>query len=285
LLYEARFGQEHTALAEKKIDRKQLKQPDEFQVLAGKAMQWVAVNQARVVGVLVALSVIALAAWAFAAYRSSREEKAGTALSEALELSSRPLASEATPGQPQDTFATKEDREKAVIAAMQKVRQDFGGSRAAQTAQAEIGFHEQAAFDNAAATKDLQEFLSSAGQNHPLRFAAQESLGYAFEAQGKLDDAKAAFDKLRDLGMPSRADFQSARLALVQGKPDAKAQLQKVAKDYPKDVQVVHEANERLELASLPPLGATPAPAAPATNKSAPAKPAKKSPPAPAKKK
>lgn len=250
-----------------KLDRKQLKQPDEFQVVAGKALRWILDNQGRVIAGVVAVAVIAVGAWAFASWRDSREEKAGAALSEALELASRPLAGEAAPGEPQDSFATKAERDKAVIGALQKVRSQFGGSRAAQTAQAELGFHEQSAGESAAAAKDLQDFLSSAGREHPLRAMAQEALGYALEAQGKLDDAKAAFEKLRDDGMPSHADFQAARLALLQGKPDAKAQLEKVAKDYPKDQGIAREANERAELASLPPPGATP----PAAQQAAPA--------------
>jgi hypothetical protein len=271
-------------LAEK-LDRKQLKQPDEFQIFAGRAMQWVAENQGRVVAVIVALALITVGAWGFAAYRGSREEKAGAALSEALEVASQPLATEGT-GAPVNTFLTKEDREKAVIAALQKVRAEFGGSRAAQTALAEVAFHEQTSGDNAAATKDLQDFLSSAGADHPLRFVAQESLGYALEAQGKIDEAKAAFDKLRDLGMPSQADFQGARLALVQGKPDAKAQLEKVAKDYPKEAELAREASERAELASLPPLSASPAAPAAPEQPAAPAAPVKKAAgPAPKKKK
>jgi hypothetical protein len=260
-------------LAEK-LDRKQLKQPDEFQVFAGKAMQWVAEHQGKVVVVIVALAVITVGAWGFSAWRGAREEKAGTALSEALEIASQPLATEGT-GAPVNTFMTKDDREKAVIAALQKVRMEFGGSRAAQTALAEVAFHEQTSGDNAAATRDLTEFLSSSSASHPLRFVAQESLGYALEAQGKLDEAKAAFDKLRDLGMPSQADFQGARLALVQGKPDAKAQLEKVAKDYPKEAELAREANERAELASLPPVSATSVAAAPEAP-AAPAAPVKK---------
>jgi hypothetical protein len=263
--------QERRPLADK-LDRKQLKQPDEFQVYAGKAMHWVANNQGRVVTAIVAIAVITVGVWGFAAWRESHEEKAGSALSEALEIASRPIADETSPAKPPDVFPSKDAREKAVIAALQKVHADYGGSRAAHTAQAEIGFHEQTAGDNAAAVKDLQDFLSSSGRGHPLRFVAQEALGYALEAQGKLDEAKAAFDKLRDLGMPSRADFQDARLALVQGKPDAKTQLEKVAKDYPKDEGIVREANERLEIAALPPPSATPPPAEAAPEKPAPAK-------------
>ena len=110
---------------------------------------------------------------------------------------------------------------------------------------------------------DLEEFLARARKDHPLRPFAQEALGYALEAQGKLDEARAAFEKLREMDVPARADYQAARLALVQGKPDAKQQLERVAKEYPKDLAVVREANERLELASLPPYTpgqATPAP-------------------------
>ena len=40
--------------------------------------------------------------------------------------------------------------------------------------------------------------------------------------------------------------------ALIENKPDAKQQLEKVAKEYPKD-PVSLEANQRLEIASLPP--------------------------------
>jgi tetratricopeptide (TPR) repeat protein len=238
-----------------KIDRKQLKRPDEFQVVAGRAMAYMVAHKGPVLGALGAVVAAALIAWGISAWRESRETKAGAELAEALELQSRPVASEG-PAQPgQDTFPSKEEREKAVIAALEKVRTDHGGSTAAQTALAEIGFHKLKAGDAAGAQKDLQDFLSAAGKDHPLRPFAQESLGYALEAQGKLDEARAAFEKLRELDLPARADFQAARLALVQGKPDAKQQLERVVKEYPKEADVVRAANERLELASLPPVG------------------------------
>jgi tetratricopeptide (TPR) repeat protein len=117
-----------------------------------------------------------------------------------------------------------------------------------------MGFLKLKSGDPAGAQKDLSDFLGSAPKDHPLRPFAQESLGYALEAQGKLDDARAAFEKLREIGMPARADYQAARLALIQNKPDAKQQLERIAKEYPKEIDVVRAANERLELASLPPV-------------------------------
>ncbi|HET9754792.1 MAG TPA: hypothetical protein VFP52_17600 [Myxococcales bacterium] len=243
-----------------KIDRKQLKKPDEFQVIAGKAMGWVAAHQRTVltgVGVAVAAALIA---WGIGSWRSSREANAGTELAKALELESRPVGAAAQGGQ--EGFATKEERDKAVLAALTRVRADYGGTTAALTALAEEGFQKLKQGDAAGAQKDLQDFLAGAGRGHPLQPFAQEALGYAFEAQKKFDDARAAFGKLRDLGLPARADFQDARLALAEGKPDARQQLEKVVQQYPKEMDVVRAANERLELASLPPV--TPGEAAPA---------------------
>lgn len=235
-----------------KLDRKQLKKPDEFQVLAGKAVEWVLAHQRPVTAAVIAVVVVILAAWGFTAWRSSREAKAGGALSEALDLESRPIAGEG-PAQPgQETFPNKEERTKAALAALEKVRADHGGTTAAATAQAEIGFLKLRNGDAAGAQKDLSDFLGSSGKDHPLRPFAQESLGYALEAQGKLDEARAAFEKLREMDMPARADYHAARLALIQNKPDAKQQLERIAKEYPKEIDVVRAANERLELASLP---------------------------------
>lgn len=237
-----------------KLDRKQLKKPDEFQVVAGKALEWVLARQKQVTAAIVAVVVVILAVWGFAAWRSSREAKAGAALSEALDLESRPIAGEG-PAQPgEQTFPSKEERSKAALAALEKVHAENGGTTAAATAQAEMGFLKLKSGDPAGAQKDLSDFLGSAPKDHPLRPFAQESLGYALEAQGKLDDARAAFEKLREIGMPARADYQAARLALIQNKPDAKQQLERIAKEYPKEIDVVRAANERLELASLPPV-------------------------------
>ena len=225
-----------------KIDRKQLKRPDEFQVVAGRAMSWMVANRGPVLGAAGAVIAIVLIAWGVTAWRSSREAKAGGELAEALELQSRPISGDTASEPGQQTFATKEEREKAMIAALEKVRADHGGTTAARTAA-----------DAAGAQKDLEAFLGGAAKDHPLRPFAQESLGYALEAQNHLDDARAAFEKLRELDLPARADYQVARLALVQGKPDARQQLERVAKDHPKEADVVRDANERLELASLPP--------------------------------
>src|SRR2546428_9924171 len=208
-------------------------------------MNWMVANRGLVVGVGGALIAIALVGWRFSAWQGSREAKAGAELAEAIELQSRPISSEGSARPGQETCASKEEREKAVIAALEKVRADHRSTTAAQTALAEIGFHKLKGADAAGAQKDLEEFLASAAKGHPLRPFAQESLGYALEAQNRLDEAKAAFEKLRDLELAARADYQLARLALVQGKPDASRHPERAAKENPQRLDVLREPDTR----------------------------------------
>jgi tetratricopeptide (TPR) repeat protein len=235
-----------------KLDRKELKKPDEFQVVAGKTMEWIVANRVPVLAAVIAIAAVAAAAWAYGSWSSSRENKAGTALAQALELDQRPIAAEGNPQAGERTFPTRAERDKAVLDALEKVRKDWPRTRAAETALSQIGFHKLHAGDAAGAQAALDEFLKSAGNGHPLRAFATEALGYAYEGEGKLEEAKKAFARLSDAGAPQRAAFHEARLALLENKPDAKEQLSKVAKEYPKD-PVALEANQRLEIASLPP--------------------------------
>jgi hypothetical protein len=241
-----------------KLKRKELKKPDEFQVVAGKVMEWLVTHRTPVLAGLIAVVVVALAAWGAAAWSSSREQKAGDALATALELEQRPIAGEREPIAGVETFPSRAEREKAVLSALEKLRADYPRTQAARTALAQIGFAKLQNGDAAGAQPALKEFLENAA-GHPLRAFAIESLGYAYEATGKLDEAKATFAKLSDAGEPDRAAFQQARLALVENKPDAIQQLSQVAKEYAKD-PIAMVANMRVEVASLPPLPAARAP-------------------------
>ena len=235
-----------------KLDRKELKKPDEFQVVAGKTMEWLVAHRGPVVGAVIAIAVVAAATWGFTTWSGSRENKAGAALAQALELDQRPIAAEGNPQAGEKTFPSRAERDKAVLDALEQVRKEWPRTKAAGTALSQVGFQKLHAGDAAGAQSALEEFLKSAGNGHPLRAFATEGLGYAYEAQGKLEEAKKAFARLGDADMPQRAAFHEARLALLENKPDAKQQLEKVAKEYPKD-PVAMEANQRIEIASLPP--------------------------------
>jgi hypothetical protein len=240
--------------------RKELKKPDEFQVVAGKAMEWIVAHKTAVLAGLIVVVVVALGAWGAAAWTSSRQSKAGAELATALELEQRPIAGEGEPVPGVEPFPSRADREKAVLSALEKLRADYPRTEAARTALAQIGFAKLQNGDAAGAQAALSDFLKN-GEGHPLRAFALEALGYAYEATGKLDEAKATFARLSEAGEPDRAAFQQARLALVEKKPDAAQQLSQVAKEYAKE-PIAMEANMRLEVASLPPAPAAPAPEA-----------------------
>ncbi|GAC1336403.1 MAG: hypothetical protein NVS2B9_12320 [Myxococcales bacterium] len=242
-----------------KLDRKELRKPDEFQVVAGRAMEWTRARQLPILAVLGAAVALAVAAWGVGAYQTRREAGAGAALAEAVALQIRPIAGEgyAPPGA--ETFPSKEERTKAALAALEKIRAEAPGTKAGATALAEIGFVKQKAGDAAGAAEALRAYLARTAKGDPLRPFATEALGYALEAQGKPDEARSAFAQLADEGAPGRAAYQQARLSLVQGKPEARQQLEDVAQKYPKD-PVALEAQQRIALAGLPP---PPAPGAP----------------------
>lgn len=273
-----------------KAERKELKQPDEFQVVAGQAMTWMLEKKNLVLGVVAAVLVIAIGLKGVSVYSESRETKAGGLLAEALEIAARPLA--ADPGvQPgRETFATKEARDQALTAALEHVRAEVPTSNAARTATAQLGFQKLKSGDAAAAVTLLSGYADTAPADDALTGSVLQSLGAAQEKLGKFDDAKATYQKLAKVSEAQGA-YEQARLLLVQKKPEAKEALEKVAKDFPKD-PVAMEAQRRLELAALPPPpppGSVPAPeAVPATPAPAPVKakgkaPAKAAAPAKAK--
>jgi hypothetical protein len=220
-----------------------------------------------------AVVAVVLVGWGTAAWSESREARAGGELSEALELQARPVAGDpVAPGT--DVFPSKEERAKATQGALERVRADYPSSEASRTAGAQLGFLKLKNGDPAGAAALLAEYVDKGRKDDALRAVAIEALGAALEDQGKLDEARAAYARLATAGAPERAAWQQARLLLVQGKPEAKAELEKVAKEFPKDA-VATDAQRRLELASLPPPPPAGEPATPAPKpeeKSAPVK-------------
>jgi hypothetical protein len=232
-------------------DLKELRKPDEFQVIAAKILEWILAHQKQLTMAGGAVVVVALLAWGASTWKSHRESAAGEQLAEALRIEARPVAGEGFTQPGDETFASRDARNKAATDAFEKVRKDHANTVAALTATLQIGLLKQEAGDAAGAVAPLEEFLRDAPADHPMKPAALEALGYAYEAQGKLAEAQNNFGKLSAAGAPDRGAYQLARLAQVQGKPEAKDLLTAVAKDYSKD-PVAMDANLRLEVAALP---------------------------------
>ncbi len=244
---------EKEPLVSTKAERKELRQPDEFQVQASRVMQWMIDRRALLIGVGAVVVIAVVGVWAAGEYQNAQEEKAGAALSSALALVARPVMGEGASMAPgAETFATDEAKTTALQTAFEKVRADFPGRHAAWTAGAQLGFLKLKHGDAAGATTLLNEYIATAGKDDVLRAAALAALGAALENQGKLEEAAQAYARLTEAGAPADAAYQAARIALLEKKPDAKEQLEKVAKDYAKDPAAA-DARRTLELAALPP--------------------------------
>ncbi len=234
---------------------KELRKPDEFIVLAARAGAWVEKNWKAVAGGIAAVVALVAIFGGLRSMQSAKEEKSSAALGGALEIAGRPVveSKDEKKDETKEYFPSDEAKRAAVFEAFEKVRKDFAGSAAALTATLKLAEAKAAAKDGAAAVALFSEYLSQAPSNSPLLPFALEGLGYAYEAQGKLDEAQAAFDRLgSEAGDPGRAAYHRARLLQVRGKlADARAAFEQVGKDYEKD-EIGGEAWTRAELLAAP---------------------------------
>lgn len=220
-----------------KMTKRELQSPDKFQKQAGGWFDWAHENQKQVALGAAGLLVVILAIGLIFGGKSTKapvSSEAGRELSAALTLVERPVASGAPEGA-EKPFATEKEKQQAIADALTEVRRKHPGTSAAISAilpladaQFKLG-----AYDQAVALYD--EYLQKAPANSPLRFLALEGRAQGLEAQGKLDDAAKAFDKLGSEapGYEDRALFGKASVLQQQGKWDeARATYEKLEKEY-----------------------------------------------------
>lgn len=103
--------------------------------------------------------------------------------------------------------------------------------------------------DHAKAETLYREYLKAAGPKDPLRFTATEGLGYALEAQGKLDEALAELTKLADIGDKAFADLaltHQARIKEAKGDKAGAAELYRALLDKHAESKYRDLAEQRL---------------------------------------
>ncbi len=231
------------------LTRKEMKGPDRFQAIAGKAAAWAAGNQRRIGQAAIALvAILALGAGAFA-WQRSRAERAGALLYRMLDALDGLVAS----GQAGDVggrpvFRSAEEQRKAVIAAADEVRREYSSSAAARTATLASGDAHLRLGEWDAAIADYQAFLKDAPADDTLRFGALEGMARAREGKGDMDGAAAAFERLgaEVPFMKGRAALERARVLAKGGKvEEAKKLLGSLPADV-KDPLLEAEARERL---------------------------------------
>ncbi len=230
------------------ISRKDMREPDRFQVVATQAASWLAARkkQAALVGGIAAAVVIAVGV--LGTVQSRRADAAGRATSQLLELVGAPVVATPEAGSTQKTVPTDEAKQKAIVAEADKVLAAYGTTRAAALAILAKGdaFFALKDWDRSAAEYD--RFLKDAPRDDSLRFSALDGLGQVAEAKKDLPAAAAAYERMaREApAFADRADLERARVLAGMGKTDEARQLLVKFAENHKDSTLASQAAQQL---------------------------------------
>jgi hypothetical protein len=177
-----------------KIDRKALRQPDEFQALTTQAAEWAQRHQSTLVAVGVALVVIALAAGGFTWWRGRQNEAASIRFRSAHQAFEAARWADAAEG-------------------FQSVTRDFGSTPFAELAILYRGHALARSGDAAGAATAYEDYLGAGPETEYLRQEALTGLGRAREATGDTAAAQKAFEEAAATPGPFRIE---ARLGLAR---------------------------------------------------------------------
>jgi predicted negative regulator of RcsB-dependent stress response len=229
------------------LTRKDMKAPDKFQVAATQAATWAAARRKPILVALGALAAAVLIALGVMSWRGASAGKAGSMLFETLVAASGEISSVPLPNVPGPFYKTDAERQKAVAEAAAKVRQEYGGTRAAVTAALAEADARYRLGELDAALAGYQAFLSGAGKDDPLRFAALDGVARVQESNGQLAEAAQTWQQAGELkAFADRATLERARVLAKAGKVDEARQLLSGFEASFKDSRLRPEADERL---------------------------------------
>jgi tetratricopeptide (TPR) repeat protein len=230
------------------LTRKDMKEPDKFQVVAGEAAAWVTARKKQaLIAAVVALGAVVAAA-AVLAFSDSKARSAGAALSEVYRIAGGEISPVPLPGVQGPFFPTDEARQKAVAEAAARVAAQHAGTRAAALASLALGDARLRLGEWDAAAAAYDAYLAGAPKDDALRFGALEGLAMAQEGKGSADGALAAWARL-GAEVPAyadRADLEKARVLAQSGKGDEARKLLAGFADAHKESILTGEAAERL---------------------------------------
>jgi tetratricopeptide (TPR) repeat protein len=209
------------------LSRKDMREPDRFQVVASQAATWLAARKklaAIVAGVVVALVVVL---GTVSAIQSSRADAAGAAVTALLETAGAPVLAKPAEGAPQKTFPTDEAKQRAVVAEAEKVIKAHGTGQPGVLAVLVKGDAHYALHEWDAAAAEYQRFLKATPADDSLRFGALLGLALVAEGKNDLPGAAAAYERLAKESprFADRADLDRARVLALSGKVDEAKQI------------------------------------------------------------
>jgi tetratricopeptide (TPR) repeat protein len=212
------------------MSRQELRAPDAFQRVGVEAEGWIARNRNLVLGTVVAALAIFFTVMATRSLSQRKEEKARTALGTAVGVLSRPILADLPPGATDDPppFKSEKDRDEAAVKALADVLTSYPGTKAALTATLPLAATEVRLGQLDPAIGHFEAYLSRAPSTEPLRVAALDGLGHAYEAKAQLPQALDAYERMaREEGAGFEAGmgaYNRARILAMMGKKQEAAQ-------------------------------------------------------------
>lgn len=245
----------------KKLNRKELRQPDQFlgfwaRVAASISDFASRQRRALVIGATAAVTVI-VGSIAMTQITERRAVGASEALDKVRKIATADLLLPGTPPKNDGVthYATEKERVEAALASLDGY---FSSPRVPLAVEAQL-VRAGLLFDlgRAQEAADTYQKLLNGKLDKRLAFLAREGLGYAYEQLGKLDEAKATFAKLGEGGdgaegfYKDRALYHQARLAERGGNPTEAARIYKEVLDKNPTTSLRDEITNRLAVLDL----------------------------------
>lgn len=238
-----------------KTDQRNLKAPDELQKLGATAVPWLEVHGRNVVlGVIGVVLVFGIGA-AARELSNRGEVRATHAFGESLKVLSREVNASATApttAGDEPAFKSEQEKDEALVKTLTEFRKANEGRKASASAALPLA---QALLRQGKSVETLpliDEYLKHADASDPLRPAAFEARGYAYEAQMQYDQALAAFEQL---SQENKTDFMKgmglyhrARLLELKGDKVAAVKQFSELQGVAPDSSASRLAKERLAL-------------------------------------
>jgi tetratricopeptide (TPR) repeat protein len=240
-----------------KISRKDLKKPDEFVSLTKEVLAWLVEQRMALLLGLSALVVVILTAFGWRWYIESQEQEASRLFMEARKITISQQNPEGEQNNPHsgDNSVSENEKYRAAITALEKVKKEFPKTDTAALATFFVGQYSQILGENDKAIESYKEYLAIEGVKGELAPSAIEGIAICFESKGATEQAKENYKRLCEPPLDKECDrglYHLARLEQASGKfQEASDNLMSILDKYPK-TSLGQEIQERLLMLPKP---------------------------------
>jgi hypothetical protein len=236
------------------IDRKELKNPDQFVTFWGRVGAYINQHRLKVIGGAAALVVVGFGSWGVSALMAKKAAENSLAFSRIEKIANAELLPEkGEPNKKDDGLPHFKTEQARLEAALKEVDTFLGAHGSSNLKDEALLLKARYLLALGKTSESLAIYKDQlSGVDQRLRFLAREGLAYAQEAAGQIDDALATFTALADDAQNAggfyrdRALFSKARLLQQKGSAkDAQKLLHEILEKTP-TTPLREEINDRL---------------------------------------